>query len=116
MPSTQMVAIATKALDISDCSSVGWHHLVFVPVEGDRAGLVGAYLTRHLPVGERVPKAPYYLVGASVESERALDLGKVCVSYRGRINAKPQWVIPIADDAELATWRERVANGLCGRA
>ena len=88
---------------------------MFVPIEGDRGGLVGAYLKRHLPVVDRVPEAPYYLVGARVEPEHEVDLGKVCVSYRGRINATPQWVVPIADDAELATWRERVANGLCGR-
>jgi hypothetical protein len=111
-----MVAMATRTLAISDCSSVGWHHLVFSPVEGDGGGLVGAYLTRHLPVVDRVPEAPYYLVGAAVQTERAIDLGKVCVEYRGRINAKPQWVLPIADEAELALWRERVANGLCGRA
>jgi hypothetical protein len=62
-----------------------------------------------------LPEAPYYLVGASVEPEHDVDLGNVCVSFRGRINATPQWVLPIAD-TELATWRERVANGLCGRA
>jgi hypothetical protein len=110
-----MVAIGTKTLDISDCSSVGWHHLVFAPVDGDRSGLVGAYLKRHLPVVDRMPEAPYYLIGAAVESEHEVDLGKVCVSFRGRINATPQWVLPIADEAELSLWRERVATGLCGR-
>lgn len=115
MPSTPMIALATKSLSSTDCSSVGWHHLAFAPIEADASGLVGAYLKRHLPVVDRVPDAPYYLVGAKPESEHAIDLKDVCVSFRGRTNATPLWVVAIADDTELAQWKSRLTTGLCGR-
>lgn len=115
LPSTPMLALATRSLSKSDCSSVGWHHLAFAPTKDDASGLVGAYLKRHLPVIARVPEAPYYLVGAKPETERAVDLKDVCIEFRGRTNATPLWVVAIADDIELAQWKTRIANGLCGR-
>ncbi len=115
MASTPMIALTTKSLSSTDCSSVGWHHLAFAPIEGDASGLVGAYLKRHLPVVDRIPDAPYYLVGAKPETDRAIDLKDVCVAFRGRTNATPLWVVAIADDTELAQWKSRIATGLCGR-
>jgi hypothetical protein len=115
LPSTPMLALATRSLSSSDCSSVGWHHLAFAPAKDDASGLVGAYLKRHLPVVDRVPDAPYYLVGAKPEAEHAVDLKDVCIDFRGRTNATPLWVVAIADDTELAQWKARIANGLCGR-
>jgi hypothetical protein len=115
LPSTPMLALATRSLSSSDCSSVGWHHLAFAPTKEDASGLVGAYLKRHLPVVDRVPDAPYYLVGAKPEAEHAVDLKDVCIDFRGRTNATPLWVVAIADDTELAQWKTRITNGLCGR-
>jgi hypothetical protein len=115
MPSTPMLALATRSLSSSDCSSVGWHHLAFAPAKDDASGLVGAYLKRHLPVVDRVPDAPYYLIGAKPEAEHAVELKDVCIDFRGRTNATPLWVVAIADDTELAQWKNRIAKGLCGR-
>jgi hypothetical protein len=114
--STDIVTLVKKTLGESDCTSVGHHHVVYEPLDAkDGSGLVRAYRSLDLPTNPLVPRTTHYLLGADVEPEHDVDLSHVCVSWQGRSNATPQWVLPIRDDAELPQWRERLTAGLCGR-
>jgi hypothetical protein len=77
---------------------------------------VRAYRSIDLPTNPTIPRVTHYLLGAQVVPERDVDLSHVCVPWQGRANATAQWVIPIRDAAELPLWRQRLGEGLCGRA
>jgi hypothetical protein len=111
---TDIVALARTELSRSDCTSVGHTHAVFVPAPGDGSGLQRAYYTAHLPGG--LPAGAFYVLGASVVPRRVVDLRDVCIEWRGDVDADATWVVPIADEAEAELWRQRLSEGLCGRA
>jgi hypothetical protein len=87
------------------------HHFVL-----EDSGVV-AYRKSDLPVTPYLRHgAPYYLAGATSIADHEVDLGPVCVAYKGRVNARLDWVVALADEAEAQAWRARLDSGACGRA
>lgn len=116
---TELVTIAVPILRRTDCTSVGHLHLVFGRLDGepptqDGAAQVTAYrsVRLHVPSLER---ANYYLMGATPTDSRQVNLRASCVAYEGRVNARIEWLLPLADLDEVREWSERLRSGSCGR-
>lgn len=112
---TDIVAVVKTEISRSDCTSVGHAHAIFVPVPGDGSGLTRAHFTTHLPAG-LPPGSGYFLLGAAAVQPSTVDLNQVCIAWKGEVNARASWAVPLADEAEVALWQARLREGLCGRA
>lgn len=108
---TEIVAVASASLWKSDCSGIGHRHVAFT------SGEPATTLYRRLSLHDPLPKkgAEFILVGGTSATPRDVSLGHVCIEWTAEVSGTVDWIFPLESAEDANAWRERLANGTCGR-